>query len=94
MSTLCHSVDELKKGDFFTPLPHVWTNVSFSAIFLGDGFPYLICRNVRVNDKPLSMNREAMNKNSMDGLEISNSDKPKVVRFVRTRNKKKHCKIL
>ena len=44
-----------------------------------------------MKDKPLFMNREAMNKNSMDGLEISNSDKPKVVR---KRNRKKHCKIL
>ena len=24
---------ELKKGIFFTPLPPIWTNVSFSAIF-------------------------------------------------------------
>ena len=29
------SLNELKKGDFFTPLPPVWTNVSFSAIFEG-----------------------------------------------------------
>ena len=29
-----------KKGwFFFTPLPPVWTNVSFSAIFVLDGFP-------------------------------------------------------
>ena len=26
---------ELKKGDFFTPLPLVWTKISFSAIFFG-----------------------------------------------------------
>ena len=30
---ICPLFDELKKGDFFTPLPPVWTNVSFSAIF-------------------------------------------------------------
>ena len=30
---ICPLFDELKKGDFFTPLPPIWTNVSFSAIF-------------------------------------------------------------
>ena len=30
---ICPLFDELKKGAFFTPLPPVWTNVSFSAIF-------------------------------------------------------------
>ena len=25
---ICPLLDELKKGDFFTPLPSVWTNVS------------------------------------------------------------------
>ena len=30
---ICPLFDELKKGEFFTPLNPVWTNVSFSAIF-------------------------------------------------------------
>ena len=30
-----------KKGDFFTPLPPVWTNVSFSAIFFFGRHPLL-----------------------------------------------------
>ena len=34
--------DELKKGDFFTPLPLLWTNVSFSAIFF-EGIPKYHC---------------------------------------------------
>ena len=31
-----------KKGIFFTPLPPIWTNVSFSAIFFLEGIPYRI----------------------------------------------------
>ena len=30
---ICPLFDELKKGDFFYPLPPIWTNVSFSANF-------------------------------------------------------------
>ena len=30
---ICPLFDEPKKGDFFTPLPPIWTNVSSSAIF-------------------------------------------------------------
>ena len=36
------------------------------------------------------IDREAVNENSMDGLEISDSDHPKVVN---KRSKKKQCKI-
>ena len=36
---ICPLFGELKKGDFFTPLPPVWTNVSFSAIFFLEGIP-------------------------------------------------------
>ena len=37
---ICPLFGELKKGDFFTPLPPVWTNVSFSAIYFLEGIPY------------------------------------------------------
>ena len=36
---ICPLFDKLKKGDFFTPLPPVWTNVPFSAIFFFEGIP-------------------------------------------------------
>ena len=41
-----------KKGFFFTPLPPIWTNVSFSAIFFLEGIPQGLpchecdCRNI------------------------------------------------
>ena len=37
---ICPLFGELKKGDFFTPLPPIWTNVSFSAIFFFERIPY------------------------------------------------------
>ena len=47
---ICPLFDEPKKGDFFTPLPPIWTNVSFSAIFFLEGIPnQIISYNTTLN---------------------------------------------